>query len=138
MMNALLGTKFKIITGYPGGNDVNFAMERGEVGGRGSNSWASWKATRPEWLRDGKIIQLVQIGLKKAPDLPEVPLMMDLGKTERDRAMLRFISAGTAFARAFLTTPDIPPDRATALRRAFDATMKDPDFVAETTKINMD
>jgi tripartite-type tricarboxylate transporter receptor subunit TctC len=138
MMNALLGTKFKIITGYPGGNDVNFAMERGEVGGRGSNSWASWKATKPDWLKEGKIIQLVQIGLKKAADLPDVPLLMDLGKNAHDRAMLRFISAGTAFSRAFVTTPDVPADRVAALRKAFDDTMTDPDFRAETDKINMD
>ena len=138
MMNALLGTKFKIITGYPGGNDVNFAMERGEVGGRGSNSWASWKATKPDWLKDHKIFQLVQIGLKKSPDLPDVPLLMDLGKTDRDRAMLRFISAGTAFSRAFVTTQEVPADRLAALRAAFDATMKDPEFLAEADKINMD
>ena len=84
-MNALLGTKFKIILGYPGGNDINLAMERGEVDGRGSNSWASWKATRPHWLAEKKINILVQIGLKKAPDLPDVPLLMELGTNDEDR-----------------------------------------------------
>ena len=82
-MNALLGTKFRIILGYPGGNDINLAMERGEVDGRGSNSWASWKATRAHWLAEKKINILVQIGLKKAPDLPDVPLLMDLGDQRR-------------------------------------------------------
>ncbi len=72
-MNALIGTKFKIILGYPGGNDINLAMERGEVAVRGSNSWGAWKATRPDWLRDNKINILVQIGLEKADDLPNVP-----------------------------------------------------------------
>ena len=65
-MNALIGTKFKIILGYPGGNDINLAMERGEVAVRGSNSWGAWKSTRPDWLRDNKINILVQIGLEKA------------------------------------------------------------------------
>ena len=88
-MNALLGTKFKIILGYPGGNDINLAMERGEVDVRGSNSWTSWKATRPDWLAEKKINILVQIGLDKAPDLPDVPLLMDLGTNEEDRQLLR-------------------------------------------------
>ena len=84
-MNALLGTKFKIVLGYPGGNDVNLALERGEVDVRGSNSWTSWKATRPDWIAEKKINILVQIGLAKAPDLPDVPLLMDLGTNEEDR-----------------------------------------------------
>ena len=84
-MNALIGTKFKIVLGYPGGNDVNLALERGEVDVRGSNSWTSWKATRPDWIAEKKINILVQIGLAKAPDLPDVPLLMDLGTNEEDR-----------------------------------------------------
>ena len=88
-MNALLGTKFRIILGYPGGNDVNLAMERGEVDGRGSNSWTSWKATRPDWIAEKKINILVQIGLAKASDLPDVPLLMELGANEEDRRLLR-------------------------------------------------
>src|SRR5438093_3935425 len=78
VMNALVGTKLKIVTGYPGGNEVNLAMERGEVQGRGSNSWASWKSTKPEWLAQKKIIMLVQIGLKRDPELPDVPLLLEL------------------------------------------------------------
>jgi len=88
MMNALLGTKFKIITGYPGGNDVNFAMERGEVGGRGSNSWASWKSTHPDWLKEKKIYILVQIALKRDPELADVPTMIELAKNEDDRKLM--------------------------------------------------
>ena len=105
-MNALLGTKFKIILGYPGGNDINLAMERGEVDGRGSNTWASWKATRPHWLAEKKINILVQIGLKKAPDLPDVPLLMDLGANAEDRALLRLLSASTQIGRPIFTTPE--------------------------------
>src|SRR5215210_24605 len=98
-MNAVLGTKFKVITGYPGGNDINLAMERGEVAGRGSNSWASWKATRPDWLKNKKINILVQIGLTKAPDLPDVPLLMDLASNDEDKAVLRLLSAPSTIGR---------------------------------------
>jgi hypothetical protein len=109
-MNALAGTRFKIVTGYPGGNDINLAMERGEVGGRGSNSWESWKSTRPQWLR----------------------------RSEDDRKVLEFISADTAISRPIVTTPDAPRERVAALRRAFDATMKDSEFLAEAQASLMD
>ncbi len=137
-MNALAGTRFKIVTGYPGGNDINLAMERGEVGGRGSNSWESWKSTRPQWLRDKLIHVLVQIGLKRHPELPDVPLMLELGRTEDDRNVLAFISADTAISRPIVTTPDAPRERVAALRRAFDATMKDPELLAEAQTSLMD
>ena len=128
-MNALIGTKFKIILGYPGGNDINLAMERGEVDGRGSNSWASWKATRAHWLAEKKINILVQIGLKKAPDLPDVPLLMDLGANTEDRALLRLLSASTHVGRPIFTTPEVPTERVKALRDAFDAMVRDPAFL---------
>jgi tripartite-type tricarboxylate transporter receptor subunit TctC len=137
-MNALLGTKFKIILGYPGGNDINLAMERGEVDVRGSNSWASWKATRPYWLTEHKINILVQIGLKKAPDLPDVPLLMELGTNAEDRALLRLLSASTQIGRPIFTTPDVPAERVKVLRDAFDATVRDPAFLDEAKKENFD
>ena len=137
-MNALLGTKFRIILGYPGGNDINLAMERGEVDGRGSNSWASWKATRPHWLAEKKINILVQIGLKKTPDLPDVPLLMDLGANAEDRALLRLLSASTEIGRPIFTTPGVPAERVAALRAAFQAMLKDPAFLDEAKKENFD
>jgi tripartite-type tricarboxylate transporter receptor subunit TctC len=138
VMNALVGTKFKIVTGYPGGNEVNLAMERGEVEGRGSNSWASWKSTKPEWLAQKKIVMLVQVGLTRDPDLPDVPLLLELVSNDMDRKVMTFISAETSISRAVVTTSDTPPDRVAALRRAFDATMKDPAFLAEADKAKMD
>jgi tripartite-type tricarboxylate transporter receptor subunit TctC len=138
VMNALVGTKFKIVTGYPGGNEVNLAMERGEVDGRGSNSWSSWKSTRPEWITEKKIIPLVQIGLKRDPELRDVPLLLELVDNDADRKVMTFLSAETAIARALVTSPDVPPERVQALRRAFDATMKDPQFLAEAEKAKMD
>ncbi|MPZ57170.1 MAG: hypothetical protein GEU91_11880 [Rhizobiales bacterium] len=137
-LNKLAGTKFKIVSGYPGGNEANLAMERGEVGGRGSNSWASWKSTRPQWLAENKIIMLVQIALKRNPELKDVPTMQDLAKNETAAQVLTFLSADTAIARAVVTTPGVPAARVAALRHAFAATMKDPEFIAEATKMKMD
>lgn len=137
-MNALIGTKFKIILGYPGGNDINLAMERGEVEVRGSNSWASWKATRAHWIAKKRINILVQIGLKKASDLPDVPLLMDLGTNAEDRALLRLLSASTEIGRPLFTTPDVPAERVVALRQAFDATVRDKAFLDEAAKLNFD
>ena len=137
-LNKLAGTKFKIVSGYPGGNEANLAMERGEIGGRGSNSWASWKSTRPHWLADKKITMLVQIALKRHPELKDVPTMQDLAKNDTDAKVLTFLSADTAIARAVVTTPGVPAARVAALRSAFAATMKDPAFIAEATKMKMD
>jgi tripartite-type tricarboxylate transporter receptor subunit TctC len=138
LLNKLAGTKFKIVTGYAGGNEVNIAMERGEVQGRGSNSWASWKSTRPQWLAEKKIHILVQVGLQRDPELADVPLLLELVSEERDRKLMTFISAETAISRALVTAPGVPAERVTALRRAFDATMKDPQFLAEADKAKMD
>jgi tripartite-type tricarboxylate transporter receptor subunit TctC len=137
-MNGLIGTKFKLVTGYPGGNEVNLALERGEIDGRASNSWASWKSTHPDWVKDKKIIVLVQIGLKRAPDLADVPLLYELAHDDMDRQVLTFLSADTAIARSLVVTPDTPPERVEALRRAFDATMRDPEFLAEADKALLD
>jgi tripartite-type tricarboxylate transporter receptor subunit TctC len=137
-MNGLLGTKFKLVTGYPGGNEVNLALERGEIDGRASNSWASWKSTHPDWVKDKKIIVLVQVGLKRAPDLADVPLLNELAANDMDRQILTFLSSDTAIARSLVVTPDTPPDRVAALRHAFDETVKDPEFLAEAEKAKLD
>lgn len=128
-MNELIGTRFRIVAGYPGGNDLNLAMERGEIEGRGSNAWNSWKATRPDWLRDKRINILVQIGLTKAPDLPDVPLLMDLGTSDEDRTILKLLSASTYIGRPIFTTPGVPPERVKALRDAFDRMVNDPEYI---------
>ena len=137
-LNALVGTKFKIVAGYPGGNDVNLAMEKGEVGGRGSNSLASWKSGHPHWIAEKKIFFLVQIAPEKSDELPDVPLMADLAHNDADRAVLRFISADIGVSRAFVTTPDTPSERVVALRQAFDQLMADPEFLADADQTRMD
>jgi tripartite-type tricarboxylate transporter receptor subunit TctC len=138
IMNAVLGTKFKIILGYPGGNEINLAMERGEVAGRGSNNWASWKSTRADWLREKKINILVQVGLKKAHDLQDVPLLMDLARNDEDRILLKLLSTPATIGRPVFTTPETPPDRVAALRSGFDAMLKDPHFLADANRLNLE
>jgi tripartite-type tricarboxylate transporter receptor subunit TctC len=138
VLNAIAGTKFKIIAGYPGGNDVNLAMERGEVGGRGSNTLASWKSSRPQWLTEHKINILVQVAQKRHPELPDVPLLTEMASNDADRSVMAFISADVAYARPVATTPDVPAERVKALRDAFMATMKDPELLAEAEKAQID
>jgi tripartite-type tricarboxylate transporter receptor subunit TctC len=138
VMNALVGTKFKVVTGYPGGNEVNLAMERGELQGRASNSWASWKSTRPHWVREGKLIVLVQVALKRDRELQNIPTLIELVNNDLDKKVMAFLSAETAVARALVAPPEVPSDRVNALRRAFDKTMKDPEFLAEVAKTGMD
>jgi len=133
-LNQTIGTKFKVVTGYAGGNLVNLAMEKGEVGGRGSNSWASWKSGHPQWLTDRKIHLLVQVGLTRATDLPNVPLLLELAKNDADREFLTFLSADMGISRAFTTTPGVPRDRLAALQKAFMDTMRDKEVLAEADK----
>mgnify|MGYP006284788787 CR=1 FL=1 len=137
-MNSLLGTKFKVILGYPGANDINLAMERGEVAAKGSDSWAAWKATRPEWLKEKKINILVQIGLTASPEMPGVPLLMDLGKTPEDREVLKLLSSSVGVGRPLFVGPQVPTDRVAALRDAFDKTMADPEFIADARDLKLD
>jgi len=138
MLNALVGTKFKVVTGYRGGNGVNLAMERGEVGAR-NNTWSSWKVTKPEWLKDKKIFILVQAG-PTAKDLPGVPSLSDLIKDPGDRQVAELIVSGTRLGRPLGVPPGVPPERLKALRDAFDAVMKDPAFLKEAAaaKVEVD
>jgi tripartite-type tricarboxylate transporter receptor subunit TctC len=132
--NGVLGTKFKIVTGYPGGNDIDLAMERQEVQGRCGWSWSSVKATHPTWLPEKKFNILFQMGLSKHPELPHTPLILDLAKSDEDRAILRLIFGRQVMAWPFATPPGVPQDRVDALRAAFDKTMRDKDFLAEAAK----
>ncbi len=128
----------KIVTGYPGGNDVNLAMERGEVDGRCGWSWSSVKSTRGNWVKDKKINILVQLSLAKHPDLPDVPLITDLAKNDEQRQILKLIFARQALGRPYLAPPGVPQDRVDALRKAFMDTMKDKEFLAEADKAQLE
>jgi len=135
--NTILGTKFKIVSGYPGGGDINLAVERGEVDGRGSDSWASMKANNARWLREKKITILFQIGPKREADLTDVPLWSELGETDEQRQILDVLSGDVAVGRPILTAPDLPAERVRALRMAFDRTMRDPKFLAAAEQAGM-
>src|SRR5215204_153619 len=134
ILNNVLGTKMKIVTGYPGGNDVNLALERGEVDGRCGWSWSSVESTRANWVKDKKINVLVQLALQKHPDLPDVPLVTDLAKTDEQRQVLKIIFARQVMGRPFLAAPHLPKERVRAPRSAFQATMKDPEFMTDADK----
>jgi tripartite-type tricarboxylate transporter receptor subunit TctC len=134
MMNEFLGTKFKIVTGYPGGNQINLAMERGEVEAR-NNTWSSWKATKAAWLAEKKIAVIAQAG-PRAPDL-DAPSVEDAARTPEERLLIELVVSGTQLGRPFATN-EAPADRVAALRSAFAATMKDPEFLAEAKALNFD
>ena len=129
-LNTLFGSKLKQVTGYPGGNDVLLALERGEVDGRCNWSWSSIISTRPDWVRDKKINVIIQFADEKHPDLPNVPLVSELAKTQKDRDILELMLSSQVMARPFAAPPGVPAERVKALRDAFMAVAKDPAFVA--------
>jgi tripartite-type tricarboxylate transporter receptor subunit TctC len=135
LMNELIGTKFKIVTGYDGGNPINLAMERGEVEAR-NNTWSSWKTTKAAWLKDKKIAVIAQAG-PRAPDL-DAPSLEDMARTPEERQIIELVVSGTQFGRPFAITPGTPEDRVKALRAAFDAVMEDPAFLADAASLNFD
>jgi tripartite-type tricarboxylate transporter receptor subunit TctC len=132
--NSLIGTKFKIITGYRSGAEIDLAMERGEVEGRGTNPYSSYMATHPDWIPQNKLNLLVQAGMEKEPALPNVPLILDLPAPAKDKPLLEFMARSSTVGRPLATTPGVPADRVAALRRAFDATVRDPEFIAAAAK----
>ena len=138
VMNGVLGTKIKLVQGYPGGNEVNLAMERGEVQGRCGWSWSSLKTTHPEWLRDKKVTVPVQLSLTRHPELPDTPVIMDYAKSDADRAILRLVFARNIMGRPFAAPPGVAPERVAILRKAFTDTMNDKDFLAEAAKIDLE
>jgi len=128
MMNAVLGTKYKIVTGYPGINEIMLAIERGELAGR-SASWANIVQQRPDWVSEKKIHAVVQIGTTKDPALPALPLLADLASNAEERQLLELVSGFPVLSRAPWVAPEVPADRVEALRRAFDATLRDADVL---------
>ncbi len=138
IFNKVLGTRMKVITGYRGGPEMSQAIESGEANGRCGWSWTAVKATKPEWIREKSIVLLLQAGLKKAADLPDVPLVIDLAKSDRQRQILTLAFAPQAIAWPFVGPPGLPPARAAMLRRAFDAALRDPELLAEGKKLSLD
>jgi tripartite-type tricarboxylate transporter receptor subunit TctC len=138
VMNALFDTRIKIVSGYPGGNAINLAVERGEVQGRCGWSWSGIVAERRQWIDEHKINVLVQFGLNKHPDLPDVPTILDQARTDEQKQILQLVLARQPLGRPFLAPPGVPADRVDALRKAFMATMSDSQFVAAAQKSKLE
>jgi tripartite-type tricarboxylate transporter receptor subunit TctC len=136
-LNDFAGTKLKLISGYAGTNESELAMQRGEVEGVLAD-WTSFKIRGAEWIRDKKVNILVQWARERDPLLPDVRLVREVGRDDRNSQILEFYAMGNALGRSFLTTPDVPADRLKALREAFAKTMKDPEMLAFAKKSNID
>ena len=134
--NAILGTKFKIITGYGGGSKVRLAMENKEVDGW-CGQYLGWKMVKPEWLKQGLLVHLVQFASKRSPDMPDVPLLSEFGKTPDEKKVLEFVESGLD-DRAMAVPPGVPADRIAALEKAYWDTLHDPAFLADAKKLHMD
>ena len=137
-LNNLLGTHFKIITGYPGANDLTLAMERGETQGRCGWTWSSITSTSPDLLEQHKIGIMIQLAADRHPDLKDVPSVLEFAKSPEDKQALELIFSSQIMGRPFAAPPNLPVDRLKALRDAFDATMKDADFRATLAKQKLD
>lgn len=136
-MKRFLGAKIKAIPGYKGSKGVMLAIEQGEVQGMCGLPWQSLKSLRPDWVSEAKVTVIGQMGVAKDPDLPDIPFMVDLAEDEDDKAAWKLIFATKAMANPFVAPPGLPEDRKQALRRAFDATVRDPDFLPEAEKLKM-
>jgi len=134
----VLGARIKLVSGYPGTNDITLAMERGEVDGICGLSWGTIKVAHPEWTRDGSVNFLLQAGLRKDAELPDVPLALDIVDDLEKKQVLRLHFAPQGMGRPFAAPPDIPADRRAALLTAFDETMQDPELLAEAAREKME
>ena len=137
-LNSLLNTKFKVIAGYKGTREGMLAMERGEATGNGGTTWASLKATQAQWLQEGKIRVILQYGLSKHPELPNVPWIYDYAKTDDDKAAMNLVFARQEFGRPYAGPPELPPAILALYRKAFDETMQDQAFLADAEKRRLD
>src|SRR5437016_9763099 len=135
-INNVLGTKFKLVMGYRGSNEAMLAVERGEVEGH-STSWTALKVAHPNWIAEKIVTVLVQFSRRRHAEMPDIPTALDLARNDDERAILAALMNATEVGTAFFTTPGVPADRLTALRRAFDATMKDPELLADAQRINV-
>jgi tripartite-type tricarboxylate transporter receptor subunit TctC len=133
MMNEVMGAKMELVPGYQGFADTLVAIERGEIQGH-SAGLANLASARPDWLADGKVRMLIQFGRERLPELPDVPTAAELATTDLDRQMLQFYSLKYNMAYTLIAPPGVPPERLAALRAAFDATMKDPEYMEAAKK----
>lgn len=138
VLRNILGLKFKVIAGYPGGSEMNLAMQNGEVEGRGTFSWTSLEPHKKQWIDTGDMVILFQMGLKKHPALPNVPLVLDLAQNDEQRKLLELEFTGFQLGRPYFLAEKVPHDRVQTLRRAFDATLKDKEVLAEAKRLKLE
>ncbi len=138
VLKKLLDAKLQIVTGYPGNNELALAMQRGEIDGYCGLSYSSLLGTHPDWLRDKKVTILVQAGLEKSPELPNVPSLLDRVTDPKRQAALRLILSAQTIARPYAAPPGVPPERLAALREAFVKAVADPEFRAEAQKLGLE
>ncbi len=137
ILNAIAGTQFNLVRGYQGTAAVNIAIERGEVDAMGRSSYYGFLGQKPDWVREGKVVFLAQLGFAKQPELPNVPLVLDLMRNEEERQIASLISLPTAIGYSHWLGPDAPADRVKVLREAYARTVADPAFVADAEKQNL-
>jgi tripartite-type tricarboxylate transporter receptor subunit TctC len=138
VLNSVLGTKFKVVTGYPGASETLLAIERGEADGSAGTSWGNFASAKQDWIRDRKVNIILQLATRKHRDLGEVPLVMDLAKNDADRKILELIFSRQLMAYPYVAPPDVPAERLQSLREAFEVTMKDPEFLADARQQKLD
>ena len=138
ILNGVLGTKMKVVTGYPGAADFLLAIERQEADGTAGVSWSGINAAKPEWISKKQINVIVQLGLKKHPGMNPAPLVTEFAKTDSDRGVLELIFARQDMAYPIVAPPGTPPERVAVLRKAFEAVLKDPDYLADAKKQHLE
>ena len=138
VLNKIAGTKFRLVTGYPGSSEILLALERGEVKAFCGIGWTFLKLRKADWLREKKISLLSQMALGKHPDIPDVPLVQEIARTPEDRQLLDLMMAPQDMGRPFFAPPDVPADRLATLREAFAKTLKDPDFLRDAEKAGVE
>jgi tripartite-type tricarboxylate transporter receptor subunit TctC len=134
VLNAVLGTRFKVITGYQGTRETALAIERGETHGRCGWTWSSLRGVKPNWLKENKLVMLLQMGIEKSPEFPNVPFALDLAKTEEDKRLLSLLFAPLALSNPYFAPPGLAADRVDVLRKAWSDTLADKEVVAESNK----
>jgi tripartite-type tricarboxylate transporter receptor subunit TctC len=137
-MNSLLGTKFKVVAGYTGSNEVSLAMEKGEIEANAAYSVVTLLSQRPDLLRDKKLAVLFAVSLERHPAFPDVPAIGEMGTTPEAKAVFRLLASSTDIGRTVIAPPGVPDERVMLLRRSFDALMADPEFLADAKKRGLD
>ena len=138
MANDLFGTKFKVVTGYLGGTEINLAMERGEVGGRGANAYQSYAFQKPDWLREGKLNFIFQMALERDPLMKDTPTLLEFARNDEERRVVSMMAVTELIGRSFFVSGGVAPERVAALRRALADVVRDSQFVEDARRVKLD